>query len=157
MNLNKIIFSLASVTAVAASAMALVDYKRRVDCRQIADPPVSKLLFTLATAASGVLLANVANQLDETKHPERAEKLQFTPQGGKSGAAVFRSVRGLVKGAAAFAPGHMRLHGGPAVLSGNTVPYQRNQITANAAGNVIHGEIPPFPESLSAVVSPGRR
>ena len=76
MNINKIIFSLASVTAVAASAMALVDYKRRVDCRQIADPPVSKLLFTLATAASGVLLANVANQLDETKHPERAEKLQ---------------------------------------------------------------------------------
>ena len=76
MNLNKIIFSLASVTAVAASAMAMIDYKRRVDCRQIADPPVGKLLFTVATAFGGVFLANIANQLDETKHPERAEALQ---------------------------------------------------------------------------------
>lgn len=76
MNINKIIFSLASVTAVAASAMAVIDYKRRVDCRQIADPPVGKLLFTVATAFGGVFLANIANQLDETKHPERAEKLQ---------------------------------------------------------------------------------
>ncbi len=76
MNINKVIFSLASVTAVAASAMALVDYKRRTDCRQISDPPVGKLLFTVATAFGGVLLANVANQLDETKHPKRAAALQ---------------------------------------------------------------------------------
>ena len=76
MNINKIIFSLASVTAVAASAMAVIDYKRRIDCRQIAAPPVGKLLFTVATAFGGVFLANIANQLDETKHPERAEKLQ---------------------------------------------------------------------------------
>lgn len=76
MNINKIIFSLAGATAVAASAMALVDYKRRTDCRQIAEPRVGELLFTFAAAASGAFLAHIANQLDETKHPERAEALQ---------------------------------------------------------------------------------
>jgi uncharacterized 2Fe-2S/4Fe-4S cluster protein (DUF4445 family) len=76
MNINKIIFSLAGATAVAASAMALIDYKRRTDCRQIVEPRVGELLFTFAAATSGAFLAHIASQLDETKHPERAEALQ---------------------------------------------------------------------------------
>ena len=76
MNINKIIFSLAGATAAIASAIALVDYKRRRDCRQIADPPVGELLLALATAAGGAALAVIADQLDENKHPERAEILQ---------------------------------------------------------------------------------
>ena len=76
MNINKIVFSLAGAVTVLASAVTLIDYKRRVDCRPIADPPISELLLTFATAASGALLASIASQLDETKHPERAEKLQ---------------------------------------------------------------------------------
>ncbi len=74
--MNKIIFSLAGAITVAASAMALIDYKRRRDCRQIKDAPVTELLFAFATAASGAALAAISNQLDEKKHPERAEKLQ---------------------------------------------------------------------------------
>ena len=74
--MNKIIFSLAGAVTVIASAMALIDYKRRRDCRQIVDPPVSELLFTFAAAASGAMMAAISNQLDEKKHPERAEKLQ---------------------------------------------------------------------------------
>ena len=76
MNINKIIFSLAGATAAVASAIALIDYKRRRDCRPIKEPPVSELLFTFAAAASGAMLAAISNQLDESKHPERAEKLQ---------------------------------------------------------------------------------
>ena len=76
MNINKIIFSLAGETAVAASAMALIDYKRRTDCRQIVEPRVGELLFTFAAATSGAFLAHIASQLDETKHPERAEALK---------------------------------------------------------------------------------
>ena len=76
MNINKIIFSLAGATAAVASAIALVDYKRRRDCRPIKEPPAGELLFTFAAAASGIFLANIANQLDEGKHPERAEKLK---------------------------------------------------------------------------------
>ena len=76
MNIKKVIFSLAGAVTVVASAITLIDYKRRVDCRPIADPPISELIFTFAAAASGAFLANIANQLDETKHPERAEKLQ---------------------------------------------------------------------------------
>ena len=74
--MNKIIFSLAGAVAVVASAIALTDYKRRRDCRQIKEAPVTELLFAFATAASGAALAAISNQLDETKHPERAEKLQ---------------------------------------------------------------------------------
>ena len=74
--MNKIILSLAGGIAVIASAMALVDYKRRNDCRQFKDAPVGELLFAFATAAGGAALAAVSNQLDETKHPERAEALQ---------------------------------------------------------------------------------
>ena len=76
MNVSKIIFSLAGATAVVASAMALIEYKRRTDCRQIKNAPVGELLFAFATAASGAALAAISDQLDETKHPERAEKLQ---------------------------------------------------------------------------------
>ena len=76
MNINKIIFSLAGATAAVASTIALIDYKRRRDCRPIKEPPVGELLFTFAAAASGLALAALSNQLDETKHPERAEKLQ---------------------------------------------------------------------------------
>ncbi len=74
--MNKIIFSLAGAVTVVASAMALIDYKRRRDCRQIKEPPVGELLFTFAAAASGAMMAAISNQLDEKKHPERAEKLQ---------------------------------------------------------------------------------
>lgn len=76
MNVNKIIFSLAGAVTVAASAMALIDYKRRRDCRQIKEPPASELLFAFAAAAGGAMLASISNQLDEKKHPERAEALQ---------------------------------------------------------------------------------
>ena len=76
MNINKIIFSLAGATAAVASAIALIDYKRRRDCRPIKEPPVGELLFTFAAAASGLMMAAISNQLDENKHPERAEKLQ---------------------------------------------------------------------------------
>lgn len=76
MNVNKIIFSLAGATAVVASAMALIDYKRRTDCRQVRNAPIGELLFAVATAASGAALAAISDQLDVTKHPERAEKLQ---------------------------------------------------------------------------------
>lgn len=76
MNINKIIFSLAGAAAAVTSAIALVDYKRRRDCRQIADPPVGELLFALVSAAGGAALAVIADQLDENKHPERAEILQ---------------------------------------------------------------------------------
>jgi hypothetical protein len=76
MNINKIIFSLAGATAAVASAIALIDYKRRRDCRPIKEPPVGELLFTFAAATGGAMMAAIANQLDENKHPERAEKLQ---------------------------------------------------------------------------------
>jgi hypothetical protein len=76
MNINKIIFSLAGATAAVASAIALIDYKRRRDCRPIKEPPVGELLFTFAAATGGAMMAAIANQLDEKKHPERAEKLQ---------------------------------------------------------------------------------
>ncbi len=76
MNINKIIFSLAGATAAVASAIALIDYKRRRDCRQLKEPPAGELLFTFAAAASGAMMAAIANQLDEKKHPERAEMLQ---------------------------------------------------------------------------------
>ena len=76
MNVNKIIFSLAGAVTVTASAIALIDYKRRRDCRQIKEPPAGELLFTLAAAASGAFLANIASQLDEGKHPQRAGKLK---------------------------------------------------------------------------------
>ena len=76
MNINKIFFSLAGATAAVASAIALIDYKRRRDCRPIKEPPVGELLFTLAAATGGAMMAAIAKQLDETKHPERAEKLQ---------------------------------------------------------------------------------
>jgi hypothetical protein len=33
-------------------------------------------LFTFAAATGGAMMAAIANQLDENKHPERAEKLQ---------------------------------------------------------------------------------
>ena len=39
-------------------------------------PPTGELLFAFAVAATSSVLASVASQLDETKHPERAEKLQ---------------------------------------------------------------------------------
>ena len=74
--MNKLIFSLAGAVTVVASAITLIDYKRRLDCRQIKDAPVAELLLAFATAASGAALAAISNQLDETKHPERAEKLQ---------------------------------------------------------------------------------
>ena len=76
MNVNKIVFSLVGATAVVASAMALIDYKRRNDCRQAKKAPVGELLFAVVTAASGAALAAISDQLDVTKHPERAEKLQ---------------------------------------------------------------------------------
>ena len=74
--MNKLIFSLAGATAAIASAIALIDYKKRRDCRQYKEPNVGELMFTFAAAASGALCALIAGQLDETKHPERAEKLQ---------------------------------------------------------------------------------
>lgn len=76
MNINKIVFSLAGAVTVVASAMALIDYKRRLDCRQIKEAPVGELLLAFATAAGGAALAAISDQLDENKHPERAEKLQ---------------------------------------------------------------------------------
>ena len=74
--MNKIIFSLAGAVTAVASAIALIDYKKRRDCRQYKEPNVGELMFTFAAAASGALCALVADQLDESKHPERAEKLQ---------------------------------------------------------------------------------
>jgi len=74
--MNKIIFSLAGAVTAVASAITLIDYKKRRDCRQYKEPPVGELMFTFATAASGALCAIIASQLDETKHPERAQKLQ---------------------------------------------------------------------------------
>ena len=74
--MNKIIFSLAGAVTAVASAIALIDYKKRRDCRPYKEPPVGELMFTLAAAASGALCALIAGQLDETKHPERADKLQ---------------------------------------------------------------------------------
>lgn len=74
--MNKIILSLAGGIAVAASAIALVDYKRRRDCKQFKDAPVGELLLALATAASGAALAVISDQLDENKHPEHTEKVQ---------------------------------------------------------------------------------
>ena len=76
MNINKIVFSLAGAVTVVASAIALIDYKRRLDCRQIKEAPVGELLLAFATAAGGAALAAISDQLDENKHPERAEKLQ---------------------------------------------------------------------------------
>lgn len=76
MNINKIVFSLAGAVTVVASAITLIDYKRRLDCQQIKDAPIGELLLAFATAAGGAALAAISNQLDETKHPERAEKLQ---------------------------------------------------------------------------------
>ena len=76
MNINKIIFSLAGGVAVIASAVTLVDYKRRVDCRQIKEAPVGELLLAFATAAGGAALAAISDQLDENKHPEHTEKVQ---------------------------------------------------------------------------------
>ena len=74
--MNKIILSLAGTVTVLASAIALIDFKRRRDCRLIVEPPTEELFFALLTATSGAMMAAVADQLDETKHPERAEKLQ---------------------------------------------------------------------------------
>ena len=74
--MNKIILSLAGTVTVLASAIALVDYKRRRDCRQIVEPPVGELFFSLLTAASGAMMAAVADELDETKHPARADDLK---------------------------------------------------------------------------------
>ena len=76
MNVNKIIFSIAGATAAVASAIALVDYKRRRDCKQFKDAPAAELLFALATAAGGAALAAISDQLDENKHPEHTEKVQ---------------------------------------------------------------------------------
>ena len=76
MNINKIVFSLAGAVTVVASAMALIDYKRRLDCRQIKEAPVGELLLAFATAAGGAALAAISDQLDENKHPEHTEKVQ---------------------------------------------------------------------------------
>ena len=76
MNINKIVFSLAGAVTVVASAMALIDYKRRLDCRQIKEAPVGELLLAFATAAGGAALAVISDQLDENKHPEHTEKVQ---------------------------------------------------------------------------------
>ena len=74
--MNKIILSLAGTVTVLASAIALIDFKRRRDCRLIVEPPTEELFFALLTATSGAMMAAVADQLDETKHPERADDLQ---------------------------------------------------------------------------------
>lgn len=74
--MNKFIVSLAGAVTVVASAIALIDYKKRRDCRQYVEPPLGELLAVFATAASGFMMAKIADQLDETMHPERAEKLQ---------------------------------------------------------------------------------
>ena len=76
MNINKIVFSLAGAVTGVASAITLIDQKRRWDCQQIKDAPIGELLLAFATAAGGAALAAISNELDETKHPERAEKLQ---------------------------------------------------------------------------------
>ena len=74
--MNKFIISLAGAVTVIASTIALIDYKKRRDCRLYVEPPVGEFLFVFAAAASGAVMSAIANQLDETKHPERAEKLQ---------------------------------------------------------------------------------
>ena len=74
--MNKLIFSLAGAVTVIASAMALIDYKNRRDVKEFVKPPMGELLFVAAAAASGALMATIADQLDETKHPKRAQLLQ---------------------------------------------------------------------------------
>ena len=74
--MNKLIFSLAGAVTVIASAMALIEYKNRRDVKQFVKPPVGEFWFVVAAAASGTVMATIADQLDQTKHPERAQKLQ---------------------------------------------------------------------------------
>ena len=74
--MNKIIFSLAGATALVASAMLLIDCKQQRNLKPFVMPPTGELLLAFVVAATGGVLASVASQLDETKHPERAEKLQ---------------------------------------------------------------------------------
>ena len=74
--MKKKILSVAGTVAAVASAITLIDFKRRRDCREYTEPPVGELLFTFAVAASGALMSAIADQFDEKKHPERAEKLQ---------------------------------------------------------------------------------
>ena len=62
MNINKIVFSLAGAVTVGASAITLIDYKRRLDCQQIKDAPIGELLLAFATAAGGAALAACAGR-----------------------------------------------------------------------------------------------
>ena len=74
--MNKLIFSFAGAVTVLASAIALIDYKNRMDVREFVEPPVDELLFVFAAATSGVIAATVADQLDEKKHPRRGPTLK---------------------------------------------------------------------------------
>ena len=74
--MNKFIFSLAGAVTVLASTIALIDYKKRWDCKLYTEPPMNELLLVFATAASGTILAAIGDQLDETKYPKRTKKLQ---------------------------------------------------------------------------------
>lgn len=76
---KKKIVSVAGTVAVAASAVALIGIKRRIDLYRFMRSYKSTTgelvtAFTLTTA--GAALAMVANQLNEERYPNRAEKLQ---------------------------------------------------------------------------------
>ena len=77
--MKKKILSVAGTVAAVASAITLIDFKRRKDLKDAVKCYRSKtneLLAAFFATSSAAILAAIASQLDETKHPNRAEKLK---------------------------------------------------------------------------------
>lgn len=77
--MNKRILSLAGAAAVVASAAALIGYKSRRDLKQSIlsyKSATGELVTAFVATTAGTVLAIVADQLNEEKYPNRAEKLQ---------------------------------------------------------------------------------
>ena len=77
--MKKKILSVAGTLAVVATAITLIDFKRRTDLKDAVKcykSTTGELLAAFFTTSSAAILAAIAGQLDETEHPERAEKLK---------------------------------------------------------------------------------
>ena len=77
--MNKHIISLAKAATIVASAAVFLSYKNRRDLRESIlsyKSAAGELAATFIVTAAGTAVAMLADQLNENKYPNRAEKLQ---------------------------------------------------------------------------------
>ena len=77
--MNKHIISLAKAATIVASAAVFLSYKNRRDLRESIlsyKSAAGELAATFIVTAAGTAVAMLADQLNEDKYPNRAEKLQ---------------------------------------------------------------------------------